>query len=341
MPAKSGLTFQQIMTDLKARKFAPVYILMGEESYFIDKISDFIQDNALTPEQRDFNQTVVYGADTTAMKIADQAHQFPMMAEHQVIIVKEAQAIRSLDPLEKYLKNPVKSTILVWCYKNGKIDARKKVVALAKAVGVVFESNKLRDYQLQPFISNYLKGRKASIEEKASRMIADHVGSDLNRLTSELDKVLISLPTDDRRITPEIVEREIGVSKDFNAFELRDAIVHKNVFKANQIIKYFDENPKAGSIYSFLPMLFGFFQNMMVIYYTPQNKTENDIAKALDMKSSWAARDYLAGMRNYTARKTMDIISKIREIDAKSKGIENPNTEAGDLMKELLFFILH
>lgn len=126
MPAKSGLTFQQIMTDLKARKFAPVYILMGEESYFIDKISDFIQDNALSPEQRDFNQTVVYGADTTAMKIADQAHQFPMMAEHQVIIVKEAQAIRSLDPLEKYLKNPVKSTILVWCYKNGKIDARKK-----------------------------------------------------------------------------------------------------------------------------------------------------------------------------------------------------------------------
>lgn len=168
-----------------------------------------------------------------------------MMAEHQVIIVKEAQAIRSLEPLEKYLKNPVKSTILVWCYKNGKIDARKKVVALAKAVGVVFESNKLRDYQLQPFISNYLKGRKASIEEKASRMIADHVGSDLNRLTSELDKVLISLPADDRRITPEIVEREIGVSKDFNAFELRDAIVHKNVFKANQIIKYFDENPKA------------------------------------------------------------------------------------------------
>lgn len=212
---------------------------------------------------------------------------------------------------------------------------------MAKAVGVVFESNKLRDYQLQPFISNYLKGRKASIEEKASRMIADHVGSDLNRLTSELDKVLISLPADDRRITPEIVEREIGVSKDFNAFELRDAIVHKNVFKANQIIKYFDENPKAGSIYSFLPMLFGFFQNMMVIYYTPQNKTENDIAKALDMKSSWAARDYIAGMRNYTARKTMDIISKIREIDAKSKGIENPNTEVGDLMKELLFFILH
>ena len=341
MPTKSGPTFQQIMSDLKARKFSPIYILMGDESYYIDKISDYIAENVLRPEERDFNQTVVYGADTTAMKIVDQAHQFPMMAEKQVIIVKEAQAIRSLDPLEKYLKNPVKSTILVWCYKNGKIDARKKVISLAQASGVVFESKKLRDYQLPAFIVDYLKSRKATIDQKSAQMIAEHVGADLNRLTSELDKVLISLPEGDRRVTPVIVEREIGVSKDFNSFELRDAIVQKNVFKANQIIKYFDTNPKAGSIYSFLPMLFNFFQNLMIVYYSPQNRTDSDIAKALELRTPWGARGYVTGKRNYTARKTMDIISKIREVDAKSKGIENPDTSAGDLMKELIFFILH
>lgn len=341
MPTKSGPTYQQIMSDLKAGKFAPVYILMGEESYYIDKIADYIADNALRPEERDFNQTVIYGADTTTMKIVDQAHQFPMMAERQVIIVKEAQALRQLEPLEKCLKNPVKSTILVWCYKNGKIDARKKVIALAQATGVVFESKKLRDYQLPAFIADYLKKKNVSIDQKSAQMIAEHIGADLNRMTSELDKVIISLPNDDKRVTPDIVEREIGVSKDFNSFELRDAIVQKNVFKANQIIKYFDTNPKAGSIYSFLPMIFNFFQNLMIVYYSPQNRTESDIAKALDMRSPWGARDYVTGKRNYSARKTMDIISKIREIDAKSKGIENPDTSAGDLMKELLFFILH
>ena len=341
MPTKSGPTYQQIMSDLKAGKFAPVYILMGEESYYIDKIADYIADNALRPEERDFNQTVIYGADTTTMKIVDQAHQFPMMAERQVIIVKEAQALRQLEPLEKYLKNPVKSTILVWCYKNGKIDARKKVIALAQAAGVVFESKKLRDYQLPAFIADYLKKKNVSIDQKSAQMIAEHIGADLNRMTSELDKVIISLPNDNKRVTPDIVEREIGVSKDFNSFELRDAIVQKNVFKANQIIKYFDTNPKAGSIYSFLPMVFNFFQNLMIVYYSPQNRTESDIAKALDMRSPWGARDYVTGKRNYSARKTMDIISKIREIDAKSKGIENPDTGAGDLMKELLFFILH
>lgn len=341
MPTKNGPTFNQIMADLKARKFLPIYILMGEESYFIDKITDYIANNVLRPEERDFNQVVLFGSDTTAMKVCDQAHQFPMMAEHQVIIVKEAQNIRSLEPLEKYLKNPVKSTILVWCYKNGKIDARKKIIALAQSVGVVFESKKLRDYQLPAFIVDYLKGRNATIDQKAAQMIADHVGSDLNRMTSELNKVLISLPENDRKVTPAIVEREIGVSKDFNSFELRDAIVSKNVFKANQIIKYFDNNPKAGSIYSFLPMLFNFFQNLMIVYYAPDKNTENGIAKALELRTSWGARDYVTGLKNYSGRKVMDIISKIREIDAKSKGIENPDTSAGELMKELVFFILH
>jgi DNA polymerase III, delta subunit len=258
-----------------------------------------------------------------------------------VIIVKEAQNIRSLDALEKYLKNPVKSTILVWCHKNGKIDARKKAVGLAQAVGVVFESKKLRDYQLPDFIQSYLKERKVSIDPKACQIIADHIGADLSRLTSELDKVLISLPADNLRVTPEVVEKEIGVSKDFNAFELRNAIVQKDCFKANQIVKYFDNNPKAGSLYSFLPLLFSYFQSLMIVHYSPRKNTEQDIAAALDLRNTWGAKDFVIGQKNYSARKTMDIISKIRDIDGKSKGLDNPNTGAGDLMKELIFFILH
>ena len=341
MPTKQGPTFQSIIHDLKSRKFSTIYVLMGDESYYIDQISDYIATHVLSPEERDFNQTVCFGSDVNAIQVTDMARRYPMMSEYQVIIVKEAQNIRSLDALEKYLKNPVKSTILVWCHKNGKIDARKKVVGLAQTVGVVFESQKLRDYQLPEFIQNYLKQKKVSIDPKSCQMIADHIGADLNRLTSELDKVLISLPPDNLRVTPEIVEEQIGVSKDFNAFELRNAIVQRDVFKANQIIKYFDNNPKAGSLYSFLPLLFSYFQNLMIAYYAPQKNTEQGIATALDLRSSWGAKDFLIGLKNYSARKTMDIISKIRDTDAKSKGLDNPNTGVGDLMKELIFFILH
>ena len=341
MPTKQGPTFQSIIHDLKSRKFSPIYVLMGDESYYIDQISDYVATHVLSPEERDFNQTVCFGSDVNAIQVTDMARRYPMMSEYQVIIVKEAQNIRSLDALEKYLKNPVKSTILVWCHKNGKIDARKKVVGLAQTVGVVFESQKLRDYQLLEFIQNYLKQKKVSIDPKSCQMIADHIGADLNRLTSELDKVLISLPSDNLRVTPEIVEEQIGVSKDFNAFELRNAIVQRDVFKANQIIKYFDNNPKAGSLYSFLPLLFSYFQNLMIAYYAPQKNTEQGIATALDLRSSWGAKDFLIGLKNYSARKTMDIISKIRDTDAKSKGLDNPNTGVGDLMKELIFFILH
>ncbi|WP_456101309.1 DNA polymerase III subunit delta [Prevotella histicola] len=341
MPTKQGPTFQSIIHDLKSRKFSPIYVLMGDESYYIDQISDYVATHVLSPEERDFNQTVCFGSDVNAIQVTDMARRYPMMSEYQVIIVKEAQNIRSLDALEKYLKNPVKSTILVWCHKNGKIDARKKVVGLAQTVGVVFESQKLRDYQLPEFIQNYLKQKKVSIDPKSCQMIADHIGADLNRLTSELDKVLISLPSDNLRVTPEIVEEQIGVSKDFNAFELRNAIVQRDVFKANQIIKYFDNNPKAGSLYSFLPLLFSYFQNLMIAYYAPQKTTEQGIATALDLRSSWGAKDFLIGLKNYSARKTMDIISKIRDTDAKSKGLDNPNTGVGDLMKELIFFILH
>ena len=341
MAETKNATFDSIMHDLKQRNYLPIYYLMGEESFYIDKISDYIAENVLTPEERDFNMTVMYGADVTGKEVVEVARRYPMMSEHQVVIVKEAQKLKGLEPLEKYVEKPLASTILVFCHKYGVADRRKKVYSEMAKVGVVFESKKLRDRDLIPFIGKYLQARGASIDPKSEQIIADSIGPDLNRLTSELDKVLIALPADDKRVTPEVVERQIGVSKDFNTFELRDAIVNRNVYKANQIANYFDINPKAGSFYQILPLLFNYFQNLMIAFYCPQRASQEAVAKWLDLKSPWAAKDYMTGMRNYSGMKVMQIISKIREIDAKSKGIDNPNTPSGELMKELIFFILH
>lgn len=339
---KSSVTFESIMCDLKAQKYAPVYVLMGDESYYIDRITDYIAENVLAPDDRDFNQTVVFGADTTAAQIVDIAKGYPVMpASHRVVIVKEAQALKSLDALERYFEKPLMSTVLVIAYKNGTIDRRKKVVAKADAVGVVFESKKKKDYELPSFIETYLKQNHVAIDPKSASMIAEHIGADLSRLISELDKVMISLPDDNRRVTPEIVEREIGVSKDFNVFELKTAIIERNVFKANQIVKYFEKNPKAGSLFSCLPLLYLYFQNLMVAFYAPDKNSDSNLAAFLELKSVWGLKEYRVGMRNFTAMKTLLILSKIRETDAKSKGLDNQNTTVDDLMKELIFFILH
>ena len=334
-------TYSTVMRDLQARKFAPVYYLMGDEAYYIDKISDWIAENVLQPEERDFNQTVLFGSDVTAAQVIDMAKRYPMMSEYQVVIVKEAQNIRHMEPIEAYLQKPLTSTILVFCHKNGALDRRKRLVGVIDKVGVLYESKKLKERDLPAFIENYLREKGVGIDDKSNQLIAESIGSDLNRLTSELDKLIISLPENDRRVTPQIVEDQIGVSKDFNGFELREAIVYKNVFKANQIIDYFDKNPKAGSIYAFLPLLFNYFENLMIAFYCPKRNDPNEVARYLDMKSSWAVQQYMTGMRNYTGMKTLQIIRKIREIDAKSKGLDNPNTPPGELMKELVFFILH
>lgn len=339
---KATVTFDAIMRDLKSGKYAPVYILMGDESYYIDRITDYIAENVLEPDDRDFNQTVVFGADTTAAQVVDMAKGYPVMpAAHRVVIVKEAQGLKSLDALERYFEKPLASTLLVIAYKNGTIDRRKKVVGKAEAVGVVFESKKKRDYELPAFIETYLKKNHVAIDPKSAAMIAEHIGADLSRLISELDKVMISLPDDNRRVTPDIVEREIGVSKEFNIFELRTAIIERNVFKANQIVKYFDKNPKAGSLFSCLPLLYTFFQNLMVAFYAPDKNNDNNLAAFLELKSVWALKDYRVGMRNFSAMKTLQILAKIRETDAKSKGLDSLNTSTDDLMRELVFFILH
>lgn len=342
MAEAKKVSFDSIMDDLKARRFAPVYYLMGDEPYYIDKISDYIAEHVLQPEERDFNQTVLFGSDVTASQVADYARLYPMMSEHQVVIVKEAQNIKNTEALEKYFKQPLASTILVMCHKNGSVDGRKReYVKAIQTAGVLFESKKLRDRDLPVFIEGYLKARDVTIDTKSTQIIADSIGSDLSRLASELDKVVLSLPKESRRVTPEVVEDQIGVSKEFNSFELRDAIINRNVFKANQIIKYFDDNPKAGSIYAFLPMLFNYFQNLMIAYYAPDNKSQEGVAEWLELRNAWAGKDYMTGMRNYTGMKVMQIIGKIREIDAKSKGLDNPNTPPGELMKELIFYILH
>lgn len=342
MAETKNVTYSSIMKELQSGQYRPVYYLMGDESYYIDKICDYIAEHALKPEERDFNQTIMFGSDVNASQIADAARRYPMMAERQVIIVKEAQNLKNTDALEKYLKQPSITTVLVICHKNGKIDGRKReYVKAIQQAGILFESQKLKERELPTFIENFVKQKNASIDPKSTQLIADAIGADLSRMVSELEKVLLGLPEGDRRITPQVVEDRIGVSKDFNGFELRDAIVNRNVFKANQIINYFDKNPKAGSLYSFLPMLFNYFQNLMIAFYSPNKGSQEAVASWLELRSPWAAKDYMTGMRNFTAMKTMQIISKLREIDAKSKGLDNPNTPPEELMKELIFYILH
>lgn len=341
MAETKTVTFEAIMRDLKARNYAPVYYLMGDEPYYIDKIADYIAENLLQPEERDFNMSLMYGNDVTGAQVADAARQYPMMAEKLLVIVKEVQNMRQSEALEKYLEKPSPQTVLVMTHKNGTLDRRKNITKLLERVGVVFESKKLKERDLVPFIETQVKLGGASIDPKSAQNIADSIGSDLNRLTGELKKLLLALPENDKRITPQLVEEQIGVSKDFNSFELRDAVVNRNVFKANQIINYFDKNPKAGSLYSFLPMFFNFFQNLMIAYYCPEKHSQEAVAKWLDLRSPWAAKDYMIGMRNFKGVKVMNIISKIREIDAKSKGLDNPSTSQEELMKELIFFILH
>ncbi len=342
MAETKNVTYSSIMKELQAGQDRPGDYLMGEEAYYIDKICDYISEHALQPEERDFNLTIMFGSDVNASQIVDAARRYPMMAERQVVIVKEAQNLKNTDALEKYLKQPSVTTVLVICHKNGKIDGRKReYVKAIQQAGILFESQKVKDRDLPAFIEEFVKQKNASIDPKSTQLIADAIGSDLSRLVSELEKVLLGLPEESRRITPQVVEDRIGVSKDFNGFELRDAIVNRNVYKANQIINYFDKNPKAGSIYSFLPMLFNYFQNLMIAFYSPNKGSQEEVAAWLELRSPWAAKDYMTGMRNFTAMKTMQIISKLREIDAKSKGLDNPNTPPEELMKELIFYILH
>lgn len=333
-------TYEELVRNLKNRTYAPVYFLMGEEDYYIDRISDYILDTVLTETEKEFNQTVLFGMDTDINTVINAARRYPMMSEHQVVVVKEAQNLKNLENLTYYLQKPMPSTILVLCYKHGVLDRRKKIVAEIVKNGVLFESKKLKDSQLPGFISTYLKRKKVEIEPKASEMMAEFVGTDLSRMTGELDKLIITLPEGQKRITPEQIEKNIGISKDFNNFELRNALIEKDVLKANMIVKYFDENPKNNPLQMTLAVLFNFFSNLMLAYYAPQ-KTDQGIAAQLGLRSAWQAKDYMNAMQRYTGVKVMQIINAIRNCDAKSKGVGNTSATNGELLRELVYFILH
>ena len=334
------ITYEEIVRNLKNRVYSPVYFLMGEEDYYIDWISDYIMDTVLSEVEKEFNLTVLYGADTDMAGVINAAKRYPMMSEHQVIVVKEAQGLKGMEDLVYYLQKPLLSTILVFCYKHGTLDRRKKITAEIEKAGVLFESKKLKDTQLPGFISSFLKRKKVEIEPKASEMIAEFVGTDLNRLAGELEKLIITLPPGATRITPEQIERNIGISKDYNNFELRSALIEKDVLKANRIVKYFNDNPKNNPLQLTLAVLFNFFSNLMLAYYAPE-KTEQGIAAQLGLRSPWQSREYMAAMRRYKGIKVMQIIEAIRTCDAKSKGIDNSSMSDGDLLKELVYVILH
>ena len=320
-------TYEEIARDLKNRIYKPVYYLMGEESYYIDRISEYIAQTVLNENEKEFNQTILYGADTDIATIINAAKRYPMMSKYQVVIVKEAQGVKNIDELSYYLQKPLESTILVLCHKHGVLDRRKKLAAEIEKVGVLFESKKIKDTQLAGFITSYLKRKSIEIEPKASEMMAEFVGTDLSRMAGELEKLIITLPKGQKRITPEQIEQNIGISKDYNNYELRNALIIKDVFKANQIIKYFEENPKTNPLQMTLSVLFNFFSNLMLAYYAPE-KSEQGIAAQLGLKSPWQSKDYLAAMRKYSGVKVMQIIGEIRYCDAKSIG--GGNASLGD-----------
>lgn len=336
--------YNKMIAQIKEGNFSPVYILMGEESYYIDKVCEAIIDNALKEEEKDFNLTVLYGSETKAQRVMDEARRFPVMAERQVVVVREAQALKDLEQLEKYMDKPVPTTILVICYMGGTIDARKKLITKANAIGQVLNSEPLKyDKDIVRFINEYLKKEhKAMIEERAAQVVAAHIGGDLKRLTSELEKVLISFSEKDKKyITSDLVESKIGISKNYNVYELRDALINRDALKAHRIAKYFEENPKSGGLFALLPQTFSFFQNLMLAYYTPNPKTESAIMSQLGLRNPYQIRDYIIAMKNYSPTKTLQIISKLREIDARSKGLDNVNTSSEELLSEMVSFILH
>lgn len=333
-------TYETIMSELKSGTFRPVYYLMGEEGYFTDRITDYIMENALNEFERDFNLTVYYGLDSDIDTIVTAAKRFPMMAERQVIIVKEAQMLKNIDSLLYYLQAPQPTTVLVFAHKNGSIDKRKKVATELERTGVVLDSKKMREDQLPAFINGYLREKGLVADNKSVLMMRESVGANLSRLAGEIDKLAIALPQGSVNITPELVEEHIGISKEYNNFELQNALVNKDILKANKIIQYFARNPKKNPIQMTLALIFSFFSNVMMCYYAP-DKSERGVAEFLGLKSTWGVGDYIKAMNNYRAMHVMEILHLIRIADAQSKGAEGPQVPDSEIMRELLYKILH
>lgn len=337
--AKEISDFKTLLADLKDGIYKPVYFLMGEEPYYIDVLRDYIEHNILAEDQKSFNEDVVYGADTNTLSVINLAKGFPMGAQYRVVVVKEAQNLRDIDNISHYMKNPQPSTILCFAFMK-KADGRKKFLAdIQKGGGVVFESKPLKDNMLPSFISSIFAEKKQQIEPKAVQLMADNLGSDLHKIVNEANKLLISVPKDTPIITSEMVNQYVGISKQYNNFEMKDAIINRDVLKANKIAKYFASNPKGNSLIPLISLLFGTFSNLMVYYYI-KDKSDGNVAHELGI-SPYAAKDYALAARNYTGWQTMRIISELRRADAAAKGIDNSSASEGEILKELLFHILH
>ena len=339
--AKKEISYESICKEIAERKFSPIYVLMGEEPFFIDQITDLLIENVLAEEERDFNQSIFYGADADAVSVINAARRFPMMSEYQLIVVKEAQLMRDIELLNAYAKHPLSSTVLVINYKYKTLDRRKSLAAAVEKNGILFESKKIPDYKMPGFITGLLQQRSLAIDAKAAQMLSDFLGNDLNRLSKELDKLAIVMAQmGSKRVTPELVERNIGISKEYNNFELIKALATKDVLKVNRIAQYFEKNPKTNPLQMTLAVLFNYFSNLLIAYYS-KDRSEAGLMAALGLRSAFQLKDYQMGMRHYSAMKVFLSIGEIRKADAASKGVDNASASDADLLKELLYKIMH
>ena len=332
------MTFDQIIDKLKNKIYYPVYFLSGEEAYYIDEISDYIEKNVLNDVEKEFNQTVIYGRETTVQSIISAAKRYPMMANYQVVIVKEAQDVPKIEELEKYLENPLASTLLVFNYKYKKIDKRRTFAKLIDKKGVLFESKKLYDNQIPAWIYSYVFQKGYQITPKANAMLAEYLGADLGKIVNEISKLILNIPPK-AEISETLVEQNIGISKDFNIFELQNAIGSRNIVKANQIANYFAASPKENPLVKTIIMLFSYFSKLL-IYHQLADKSRNNVASALSIVPNFV-KDYETAARNYPPHKLINIVSILREYDLRSKGVNNVSTSEGEMLREMLFRILH
>ena len=329
---------KQIVTDIKKGNTKPIYFLMGEEPYYIDKISDFIEENVLEEEEKGFNQMVLYGRDVSVDDIIGNAKRYPMMAERQVVIVKEAQDLsRTIEKFVSYAENPQPTTILVLNYKYKKLDKRKALFKAISKVGVVYESKKLYENKVAEWIRRVLSGQNYSISPKAAQMLVEFLGTDLSKINNELEKLKIILP-EGTQISPEHIEENIGISKDYNNFELRKAIGEGNSLKVFKIINYFAENPKDNPMVVTVSLLFNFFSQLLH-YHGLHDKNPRSVASALKI-NPYFVNEYIEAARNYPMKKVSKVVASLREFDLKSKGVNSNAVPQGDLLKELLVRIL-
>ena len=329
----------KIVNDIKADNIKPIYFLMGEESYYIDKLSDYIEKKVLTEEEKGFNQTVLYGRDVTIEDIISTAKRYPMMAERQVVIVKEAQdLIKTIDKLESYAENPMPTTVLVFCYKYKTLDKRKKLTKLIAKNGVVFESKKLYENQVGDWIKRVLAGKKYTIEPKAAAMLVEFLGTDLSKINNELEKLQIILPAGSA-ITPKDIEENIGFSKDFNVFELRKALGERNQLKAYTIAENFAQNPKDNPMVVTTSLVFGFFIQLLK-YHGLKDRNPKNVAAVIGV-NPFFLKEYDVALKNYPMKKVSQIVCALRDIDVKSKGVGANALSQSDLLREMLYKIFN